>query len=944
MSGKIKLNLENLSDKINSMTDQIAVSKKGLADALCFNGITNVSDTETFARYAYLIRRLKSANAMILEFNITEEALTDYKRTIVLPMAFGVDGNRGLDLNVIAKTVIANDSKTYSLYDVSTMELEDRDEDHIIKDAYSNDIIDGNYIPSMDDVEQYLTEEQANEFIESANNLGISLMSTNDDGMFEPDSSATYSYTVDWGDGSGEFIYDHNNSYEDNIDAIYHTYRKPGTYDVNINGVFKRIITQGDDDEKVQLENGKVKDTDGVVIYNNYNYGMIKHLVEVIAWGNTMLSNMESAFRGCEKLTTIPMYDTTNSFSDVTNFSNTFRRCYKLASLPFNENTNKGIFSGCEKVTTFAGCFSECTSLSGNIPPKLIDGCPNVTSVAEMFYGCTGITGKIPVDMIAGLTKLTSANSMFANCRGINDELTPGLFATCPNISTISGMYQGCTELHGNIPNGMFTGITTLTNVSSLFAGCTGIDGEIPNDLFEDCVNITTIAEIFSGCTKITGVIKKGAFSNLSKLTSMQRAFRNCSSITGFESGAFENLSANGLNCFEAFENCKAIESIPDNLINGISGLNVRLDRMFPNCTGITSIGINNLSTLKVADARGMFGGCTSLSTIADFGEGGSNFNTDWSSDEFIQRWYGAFANTAIGMAEETLVSAELGGFGARKTNSSVGKIATLKKDEQDKYSYELIEVKNFKYNENTPPIGIVYADVYLDPSKSVPTIANGQGNVVSKDTAGAKHKLFITVFNDIIKAWTNGQVNAEDITTITNTSDVNVAYSRYNWTDENVSTLNPTRYNGEAYTQAINDWRVNKGMAELVDGVYTKHDNDKYDAVEYVMSYNGIEGTNVQKLDEYKPFLPDAADLWDQFVMKYFIQKIINYVIAGGNGYTASNCASMRDEANYWASAEGSQTFAWSCSTLNTYVHYYYNKWVSRYVRPSLALDVAQA
>ena len=941
MSGKIKLNLENLSNKINSMTDQIAVSKKGIADALRFNGITNVSDTETFARYAYLIRRLKSANAMILEFNIPEEALTDYKRTIVLPMAFGVDGNKGLDLNIIAKSVIANDSKTYSLYDVSTIELEDRDEDHIIKDAYSNDIIDGNYIPSMEDVEQYLTEEQANEFIESANNLGISLMSTNDDGMFEPDSSATYSYTVDWGDGSGEFIYDHNNSYEDNIDAIYHTYRKPGTYDININGVFKRILTQGDD--QGALENGKVKDTDGTTINNSYNYGMIKHLVEVIAWGNTMLSNMESAFKRCEKLTTIPMYDTTNSFSDVTNFSNTFRRCYKLASLPFNENTNKGLFSGCEKVTTFAGCFRECTSLSGNIPPKLIDGCPNVTSVAEMFYGCTGITGKIPVDMIAGLTKLTSANSMFANCRGINDELTPGLFATCPNISTISGMYQNCTGLHGNIPNGMFTGITTLTNVSTLFAGCTGIDGEIPDDLFEDCVNIITITEIFSGCTKITGLIKKGAFSNLSKLTSMQRAFRGCSSITGFESGAFENLSANGLNCFEAFENCKAIASIPDNLINGISGLNVRLDRMFPNCTGITSIGANNLSTLKVADARGMFGGCTSLTTIADFGEGGSNFNTDWSSEEFIQRWYGAFANTAIGMAEETLVSAELGGFGARKTNSSVGKIVTLKKDEQGKYSYELIEVKNFKYNENTPPIGIVYADVYLDPSKSIPTIANGQGNVVSKDTEGAVHKIYCSVFNDITKAWTNGQSNAKDITTITNTSDVNVAYSRYKWADETASTLNPTRYNGEAYTKAINDWRDSEGMAELVDGVYTKNDSDKYDAVEYVMSYNIAPGIGSQDVDILTPFLPDAADLWTQYTIREMQAMAIKKIIdESGGKFTSGNAFPIRTGANYWASAERSQTNAWYCYTNGAYVYYNNGKWISNFVRPSLALDVA--
>ena len=76
---------------------------------------------------------------------------------------------------------------------------------------------------------------------------------------------------------------------------------------------------------------------------------------------------------------------------------------------------------------------------------------------------------------------------------------------------------------------------------------------------------------------------------------------------------------------------------------------------------------------------------------------------------------------------------------------------------------------------------------------------------------------------------------------------------------------------------------------------------------------------------------------------MMKIIQKIINYVIAGGNGYTASNCASMRDGTGYWASAEYSQTGAWYCDTLIAIVHRY-GKWNSVYVRPSLALDVAQA
>ena len=518
---------------------------------------------------------------------------------------------------------------------------------------------------------------------------------------------------------------------------------------------------------------------------------------------------------------------------------------------------------------------------------------------------------------------------MFYNCKGINDELTPGLFTTCPNISNISGMYQSCTGLHGNIPEGMFTGVSTLTNVGDLFNNCTGLDGEIPNDLFEDCINITNIAGVFYNCKNIIGKIKHGAFSNLSKLTSMQRAFRYCSGLTGFESNAFEHLSANGLNCFEAFENCTSLTSIPEHLLDGISGLNVRLDRMFTNCTSIQSIGTNNISSLKVADARGIFGGCTALITIEDFNMNDTNYHNDWNDSNSIKRWYGAFANTAIGMSENSPIYAELGGFGERKYFNEIGKIVLSDKS--------TVEIKDFIYNAENPPIALVYADMYVDPSKSIATLPNGQGNVVTDETEGAVRKIYASVLNDMTRTWTNGQTNAEDINTITNTSDVSVAYSRYTWSaDGSTATLNPTRYNGEAYTKAINDWRVSKNMAVKVGDAYTKTSTDKYDAVDYCMTYK-LNGADQQC------FMPDAADLWTQYTIREFQVMALNKIISESNGvFTNSNTNPIRLGTLYWASAENYGTTAWYCNTNNAYCNYWRNKWGSNYVRPSLAIDVA--
>ena len=87
--------------------------------------------------------------------------------------------------------------------------------------------------------------------------------------------------------------------------------------------------------------------------------------------------------------------------------------------------------------------------------------------------------------------------------------------------------------------------------------------------------------------------------------------------------------------------------------------------------------------------------------------------------------------------------------------------------------------------------------------------------------------------------------------------------------------------------------------------------------------------------------FLPDAADLWDQFVMRHLIKKAIDKIVDGGGGYDTSNTSPMRDGTYYWGSAELSQSYAWYCTTYCASV-YRSSKWNSYYVRPSLALAAA--
>lgn len=828
--------------KLNTIRKNILDGKNELSEALQFCGITNVkpndlyphdeetsANYETFARYAELIRKLKSANSMIFQFTIPNTAITDYKRTIVLPMVFP---EGGVVLNNIAKEIIGVQPQTLDkVYppdkDEKEEEIKQIVKDNTIKDVFGNDCLNGTINITLHDAEEYLDETQANEFLESAKALGITLSNRA--------TVADYDFTVDWGDGT-EATYIDGDTYENNKAAIWHTYATHGVYDISINGNFRRVITYGVRATYI-VENGQyVYDTDGVYrIYNNYNYGMINHLTSVISWGNTLLTHMEQAFSECGKLEEIPMYDTTNSFEDVISFYNAFRNCFSLKKLPFNPNTNKGLFSGCKKVTSFGGTFYNCTGLTEPIPVKLIDGCINVRSTSNMFASCNNITG--------------------------------------------------------SIPNGMFEGLTALTDASSMFAQCTKMDGEISSDMFKDCPNLTNIHRLFYNCTKITGRLTRDFIGGLSKLSYVNRAFYNCSGITGIDADAFYNITSSDIDAVDMFYNCKGITEIPEGLLESLTGSNLMLDRMFSGCSGIKTISQNALKGLNVKSACCMFGGCTGITSALPIE------HADWSTYEGIQKWYGVFAE-CDSMSNVNNIPLELGGDGNRRfTEGKVGSIVL-----QDR---TYVDPKDYVYNASNKPVGVVYADVYLDSTKMIPTLSNDEGNVVNKDSPNAIHKIFACTFNDTSLPWNDETSSMEDVTTMTNTYDYMVVYDK-------------TRYNGEACHNAISEFIAQKGYAD-----------SRYPTYEYCKNYNsGIDGI--------KCFLPDSTDLWNQYTQNELTNKALTKIISGGGGFNVYNCFPLR-KSWYWASPERDRTIAWRMSLVST--TFSEGKQHIGYVRASFAL-----
>lgn len=924
MSTLIKESLTSINAELDKLKKVVLDGKREIAYAIKYNGIETVHPYDdndntysTFVQLAELIRKLKASNSMILEFQIPEGELTNYKRTIVLPL-YQAAGYAPSSLNEIAKEIIANSPHTLeeNWEEKETKEEIEGLDEHIIEDVYGNNCIDGTYIPTMDDIEEYLTEDQQIELLRAMEELGIHTEYSKGSRIAEEgsrDVEANYEYVVNWGDGSDPCEFHNGYSYEQNKAAMWHTYEKSGVYDVSITGNFRRVYTRGDDYGQY-LENGEyVRDVDGVILTDQNNYGMRNYLISVISWGNTLLNNMDSAFRGCKNLATIPMYDTSNSFEDVVSFAYCFRRCTSLKEIPFNKNTNKGLFSNCKKVTSFAYVFEGCTGLTAPIPPKLFDGCENVTAI----------------------------NGAFSN-----------------------------TKCSGGIPNGLLNGMTKLSNASEMFSNSL-LEGDLSEDLFIDSPNITSIYRLFYNCKGVTGAMKRNFIGGLSKLTDMRQAFYGCSGISSIESDAFYNIKSNNINCRQAFYGCSGIKEIPSGLLEEMSGSGLMLEKMFDRCTGITTIAPTAVATLKAANARGMFGGCSSVTSELP------NANSDWSNYDTMEKWFGAFAGTNL--ANMDTVYKELGGHGERLDPSrEVGKIVL-----QDKTR---VEIEDYTYDASNKPIGWVYADVYLDPSKSVPTLGQGQGNKVLT-AEGNNHYLFVAVWNDLTKPYCSGQANAEDITTITNTTDYSVGYNTYTYNGD-TQTLHATRYNGLACSKALLKFVLEKGYGsnvlkegytsysvvtslptdvkdmvstniylmvdenddnhyngykvvgsemkadEAMDVYLNKLTSDRYQAITHCNTYsaNGINSGECH--------LSDATDLWDMLVEKEWMNKACEKVIAEGGGFSTSNCYPMRDGTWYWASPEYSSTAAWLCYTNYCYVFAHY-KWGSPYVRPSLAIAV---
>jgi len=199
-------------------------------------------------------------------------------------------------------------------------------------------------------------------------------------------SSGIYNFVANWGDGTTSTITAYNQA------TVTHTYLSGGTYTIILTG----------------LING----------WKFNNTGDKLKITNISNWGNLLVGNDGSQFRGCENMTctTTDMLD----ISNVTDLSSMFSNCSLFNSDLSNWNVSN--------VTNMFNMFYNCYKFNQDLSNWNVS---NVTSMNNMFYNCY----KFNQDLSNwNVSNVTSMNYMLVNCYEFNQDLSTW------NVSNVTSM------------------------------------------------------------------------------------------------------------------------------------------------------------------------------------------------------------------------------------------------------------------------------------------------------------------------------------------------------------------------------------------------------------------------------------------------------------------------------------------------------------------------
>ncbi|TFG00998.1 MAG: BspA family leucine-rich repeat surface protein [Promethearchaeota archaeon] len=282
-------------------------------------------------------------------------------------------------------------------------------------------------------------------------------------------SSGTYSFLVEWGDGTSDEITTWNQA------ETTHTYDVAGVYTVNITGT---------------------------IIGWNFDYeGDRRKFVEIKQWGDLRLGNSGSYFAGCSNLniTAKDLLDLTGT----TNLQWLFLACSKVDTV---EGMNEWDVS---KVTNMFGMFQDATNFNQNISKW---DTSSVTTMQQMFHAAAEFNQDIGSWDVSSVTTM---RDMFSQCDNFNQDIGNW---DVSSVTTFLQMFYGAESFNQDIGSWDVSSVTTMF---SMFNCADRFNQDIGN---WDVSSVTDMRQMFMYAWHFNKDI--GSW-DVSSVTAMQSMFKN---------------------------------------------------------------------------------------------------------------------------------------------------------------------------------------------------------------------------------------------------------------------------------------------------------------------------------------------------------------------------------------------------------------------------------
>ena len=176
------------------------------------------------------------------------------------------------------------------------------------------------------------------------------------------------------------------------------------------------------------------------------------------------------------------------------------------------------------------------------------------------------------------------------------------------DVLSMEDMFYGCSNLTdlaadwGNTIN--------CTDMSGLFYNCSSLKNITS---FTEKVNVTNVEKVdylFSGCSNLEYI--NCSNWNLSKTTSSSHLFENCGNVKIIGLPQFSEKLENISYMFSDCKNLTEIYSLED--FNPVNVTNAK--GMFSGCSSLSSINLNNFIGSELTNIEEMFSNCTNVRTI----------------------------------------------------------------------------------------------------------------------------------------------------------------------------------------------------------------------------------------------------------------------------------------------------------------------------------------